>query len=199
MASQGVAFWWALRFLFYSVEYALAMWSCLEEDLDADVLYKLMGTVGPHLNSQGQSQYSQPDLWGHLAEDKEGFYVRCHERVRDLTWDQVLEIGGPTVQAHARHVVNRRDGLAAPLPDRLQTGQHTVVAVAPQGAMIETISEFDPVFIPAALYAALHLFDGRPVVEVRAQLEQEHGITVPDETLQYLTDFHVLGAVTAPG
>lgn len=45
-AAAGLRFWWSLRFLLRSLEYNLALWCCLEEPLEPEVLQLLMGREG---------------------------------------------------------------------------------------------------------------------------------------------------------
>jgi hypothetical protein len=189
---RGLSFWSSLRFLFRSIEYALSMWCCLEDDLDTDALYLLMGMVGVPKGARVGNEVSRAQLWGAHAGQEEAFYIRCHERVKDLTWQQVLEIGGPTVKAQARHVLLNRDRLEPELPERVTVGHHMVSSRSEAGVVIETYSPYDPILLPAQILPVLYLFDGRPLDEVREQLKTEHGMVFEDAYLQSLLDFNLL-------
>ncbi len=190
----GVRFWWSLRYLFRGMEYALALWCCLEDELDPAAMFLLMGREGIPRGATTGNEVTREQFWGGARGEEEAFYRRCHERVQRLDWADVLRIGGPTVQALARYVQDTRARLDAPIPERLALGPYTVTRSDDTGAAVETYSVYDPIGVPQALLPLLHLFDGRPLAEVEAQLSEDHGVRLDPRYLRALVDYGVLVA-----
>jgi hypothetical protein len=190
--ASGLRAWWSLRFLFRGLEHALALWCCLEEGLDSDATYLLLGKQGVPRGATVGPEVERAHFWGALVGGEEAFYIRCHERVAALSWDDVLRVGGPDVVALARHVQTTWGRLDAPLPQRLTVGAHTVTGMAADGAAVETYSAYDPIALPTALLRVLHRFDGRPVSQVSAELAEVEGVAIDEGFLRALVDFGVL-------
>ena len=186
--AAGLRFWWSLRFLFRGLEYGLALWCCLEEGLEPEPLYLLMGSEGQPRGANVGAELTRAQLWGQLAGDEEAFYIRCAQRVEALSWEDVLRVSGPTVSGLARHTQHQHQRLRDPLPQRLKVGAHVITQLSAEGALVETYSGYDPIGLPADFTQWLHKFDGRPVEEVLAELEVE----VTPEVLRLLVDFGVL-------
>jgi hypothetical protein len=57
---------------------------------------------------------------------------------------------------------------------------------------ITTYRQTDPVGIPRRLFEALRAFDGRPISDVRKEIERDFGLELTDDLLVRLADFEVL-------
>ena len=194
--AAGQAAWLVLRALLMAVEQELALWCCREAGFEGQVLARVLASTGtvPWLTQLEALPAAQ--LWGVHRGKEHAFFLACHHRVRDLTWEDVLQICGPNVHVLADAAREAFEGLEQPVPDRLVPGRYSVVATGESGVLAQTYSEADPIGLPAALTSVLHLFDGRPLAQVEAQLEQERGVALAPEYLRMLVDFRVL--VAAP-
>jgi hypothetical protein len=50
----------------------------------------------------------------------------------------------------------------------------------------------EPLDLPTAVVESLHHFDGRPVAEVLAEIQEQKGVTVDAELVSLLLDFEIL-------
>jgi hypothetical protein len=194
--ARGHAAWLSLRALLIAVERSLALWCCIEEGIDAERLARLVARGGTVPGLRLDPAVSPAALWGSLAGAEQAFYVRCHERVRDLTWEDVLRITGPSVHALAAAARQAFAALDAPVPERLRPGTYTVLATGADGVLAQTYSVADPLGLPSLLLSVLHLFDGRPTPEVMTELADERGLSLDPDFLRTLVDFRFL--VEAP-
>lgn len=188
----GHAAWLALRALMVAIERELALWCCVEEGFDPQALARLVATSSAVPWLQVADGTEPASTWGDRRGAEQDFFIACHARVRGLTWDDVVRITGPTVGALARSARAAFEALGAPLPDVLEPGRYTVVAVGDEGLIARTYSEADPIALPALLTSVLHLFDGRATAEVAEQLLTERAMAIDADFLRTLVDFRVL-------
>lgn len=196
--AAGARFWWSLRYLLHGVEHALALWCCMEDGLHTDQLILAMSQDGVPKGTGIGPEVERGGFWGALAGQEAAFYRRCWERVRDLSWEEVLRISGADVQALAMHVRTAEQRVEAPIPERLRVGSYTVIAMQGDDAAAQTFSNFDPIGIPVELLSALHRFDGRTAAEVEAELA-ELGLPINQHKLRELVDYGVLVEAPAEG
>jgi len=191
----GQRAWHALQATLRALESRLALWCCLQEGVPAASLQHLvaLGRGVPGLATDDSVTPEQ--VWAPILAagvDREAFFVACHQRVAELTWEQASAIAGPEVAALVQVTRAAWDALDAPVPDGLRPGTHTVVAVGAEGVLAETYSATDPIGLPSLLLAVLHHFDGRPTATVLDQLAQEQGLALDEAFLRELVDFAVL-------
>jgi len=196
--AAGQAAWHALRAFLLATEDALALWCCAELGFQGADLLRLVAATGqrPELRLAPNTPLSA--LWGAHGGDIEGFYLRAHERVAGLTLEQVLSVGGSMLRALAAAAREAWAALDLPTPAHLGVGAHRVVGLGVDGALVETYSPTDPILVPALMQSVLHLFDGRPVDQVLATLDQDYGLALDPGLLRQLVDHQVLVAAAGP-
>ena len=114
------------------------------------------------------------------------------ERVAGLDWGGVARIAGTEVAVRAARVREAHRALVTPrVPDRLELGSFQVAARVGAWVRLVTHSSLDAIDLPAELLALLPRFDGRPTVEVTAELAAA-GAPAPPDVLQRLVDWGVL-------
>lgn len=184
----GQAYRAALRELLKEVERQLAWWCATEMGLEAPALAQLASLpVNPLAAESGAGP------WGTWKGRPEEWYTACAERVRDLTWDDVLRITGPDVEARLRICRRTRDRHQEfAIPSRIRPRPEIVVAQGDAFVRVTGYSPYDPLDLPEALANVLPQFDGRPTDEVVAKVVQEHGVYLAPEIVRSLLDFEVL-------
>lgn len=183
--------WLALRALLTGIERGLALWCCVEEGFDGRALGMLTARHGaPGLELA--ATVDPADLWGQRLDEKEAFFLACHERVQGMQWADVRRHTGPVVAALQRHAVDAFAALDQPLAAVLRPGPYQVVASSPEGVLAETYSALDPIGLPAMLLSVIHLFDGRPVSQAQDDMERDFGVRLEGAFLRSLVDFGVL-------
>lgn len=197
---RGGELWKAVQHLLAPVETGLSLWAALEvgaspRGIDAVIVpdgrKRARMDDGPAIDGV-LTDADHALRWGEHAGREEELFLATWERVRGLSWDDVLAICGPEV--HLRQVLlERRFHLATRpvLPDRLVVGMHQVVGVGPQGARVVTWSALDPLDLPASVLGVLHHFDGRTTREA-IQGAYRDGVRLDFELLQRLMDADIL-------
>lgn len=163
-ARVGKALWNDLYRLLTAVEEVLARDNC-----------KVMG-----LDPQGPFGAWEP----------EPFFLACEARVRDLSWAQIMALGGFELRFRLRDVRGSMRALSdTTLPEALLYAPSALHPLPGGAQRLEGYGPYDPIDVPAALLEALPAFDGRPLAAVL----QELGAQAPDaSTLQDLVDHGVL-------
>jgi hypothetical protein len=207
--ATGQGFWQALDQLLATVERELARWCLLRLGVGAPVLGRLLprGTdrdlSGPPLD--GAAVDGRVDnagyraLWGGWQGREAELYRAAGRLAAGLGWDDVVRLGGASVQAHARIVegLHRALGVDA-IPDRLVVGALRTVALGRSRVRLTTYSAYDPLDVPRVLLEALDCFDGRPTREALRRIRQERHIDVQPDLVRRLVDFGVLVPVDRP-
>jgi hypothetical protein len=110
-----------------------------------------------------------------------------------LTWEDVLRVGGPEVDLHARIARKGYDRLVSTdVPDRLRVGTYEIVQTTPERTQIVSYSKLDPLDLPTVLIQLLPFFDGRPKEEVLEQLRNEAKLNLSEGLVRKLVDYNVL-------
>ncbi|MBN2798786.1 MAG: hypothetical protein JXX28_06510 [Deltaproteobacteria bacterium] len=200
----GAALWEAVRELLGQLELELSRWAALQEGaplrsvLDAPVRAgegRRVSPSGPDVDGW-ESDLSWRGRWGALAGDEEGYFLRCAARVEALSWEEVLAIGGPLVEARRLLLLEAWAAWGArTLPERLAVGRHQTIAMGPLATLAVTWSALDPVEIPTLVGSVLHYFSGAPLAETLALIEEERGLQLEEELLQQLVDQGLLVGV----
>jgi hypothetical protein len=200
--ATGGVFWDAVNHLLRAIENDLTVWCSLELGIDPAAIVGLVD-IRPRSGAdrlrdelvpdaaQGRSAY----LWGGWSDRQEEFYRACAALVRDLSSDEVLARCGPETRAHAlRAKEEYRRLVSTEIPPRLQFrgAQLGIVALDAEMVELHTFSKLDPIVIPMVAFRALTHFDGRPTLDVRAELALEAGDIIDDALLMRLVDYRIL-------
>jgi hypothetical protein len=175
-----------------AVERSLALWCCVEAGLSPKHLHLLVAHARVVPELAAEPEVERAALWGELAGQEEAFYIDCYRRVRALTWNQVVQVGGPAVRALALAAQQRFKESEIRVPETLRVGIHRVVATGVDGSLVETYSPYDPMLLPALLQSLLYQFDGRPTEVILAALREEQGVELDPELLTDLLAAEVL-------
>jgi hypothetical protein len=201
--ATGQRFWQALEQLLVIVERNLSRWCLLELGVDAATLALLLprgsdrGHEAPHLDAAGVdgdvSEASYQALWGAWQGRERELYRRASGLVDGLRWADVVRIGGVTVEALGRIVVDahHRHGDDT-VPARLAVGGFSVVATGRERMRVASYSDYDPLELPRLLVDVLPYFDGRPTAEALRRIRAERNVNVQPDLLRRLVDFGIL-------
>jgi hypothetical protein len=205
----GQRFWQALDQLLAAVEREVARWCLLRLDVEAAVLARLLprGTDRdvPSPPPDGAAIDGRVDdashraLWGRWHGREGELYRSAAHLVSALGWDDVVRLGGASVQSYARVVSDLHQSLGvATLPERLVVGALRTVALGRSRVRITAYSAYDPLDVPKVLFDALVYFDGRPTREALRRIRDERSIEVQPALVRRLVDFGVLVAADQP-
>ena len=201
--SIGYSFWReSLHPLLLEVERALARWALLELDIGDEALRRLVraaswrGEAEPVTdeaigNRVDREAYEA--IWGKWLGREGEFYVQCARLINDLSWADVLAIGGPEVRAHARLAQDQYRRLTSgEMPSALKVGAFQVVHITRDSTRVSTYSSIDPIEIPNIAMESLHYFDGRPTHEAVAAIASEKSLRLEPAFVRKMADFAVL-------
>jgi hypothetical protein len=201
--ATGETFWHALEQLLAIIERDLTRWCLLEIGVDSAVLARLLprgadrGVDGGGLDAEGLdgavSAETYSALWGTWQGRERELFRRAAALVNELSWTDVVRIGGAGVDAFAHVVVDahRRHGDDG-LPVRLAVGAFQTIAVGRERVRVMTYNPYDPLELPRLLVDVLPYFDGRPTAETLRRIRAERGINVQPDLVRRLVDFRVL-------
>ncbi len=201
--AAGLAFWHALRRVLATVEADVARWCALEVGVDPERLAASLPRLDGDAAQAGPAWVEvegrrDPALhaqrWGAWAGRERELYLACAAAADRLQGADVARLGGGALALRvelARRLLAR---LAAPraAPARLRVAPFQVVTMRAGGVRVTTFSPLDALDLPSALVALLPLFDGRPTVEVLAELRTTHGVELTPDLLGRLLDWQVL-------
>lgn len=198
----GLAFWNRIRDLLMAVEGDLAAWCVLESELDEAAIGVLFpGARNPNepelMSAADLDGRADPNLarklWGNWLGREREFYRECAQRVRPLSWREVLRISGPVVAARARIARQAFDALLrGEPPERLAAGPFQIVSTGHEGVRVVSYAGYDPVDISFGVLEILPYFDGRPTAQAVRSIQQELGIRVGEDLVRKLADFELL-------
>jgi Fe-S-cluster containining protein len=204
----GSRFWVALHQLLASIELELQRWCVVTLDLGAPALRRLFALS---LTADQRDPIKAGDLdgvpdpavhqanWGNWAGREREFYAESARLVGELSWDQVLQIGGIGLEITGRLM---RDAYAAlmdeTVPERVRAGTFELRRAGTDYSRVATYSPNDPVDVPKAALDVLHYFDGRPTRQVLETITMERGIEIDLSLVRRLVDFGVLVPVDHP-
>jgi hypothetical protein len=165
----GARFWQTLERLLTTVEHQLARWCISELDLHAAAVARLVASEkrdGPTALDGNQvdgavDEAAYRAVWGRWYGRERDFFRRAGDLVRKLTWPEVLAAAGAEARLLAGLVLHRYHALTSnDCPDRLTVGRVTATP-AEHGRVHVVAHGSEGLDLPAVLWAALPVFDGR--------------------------------------
>jgi len=189
----GAEFWFRMDRLLTGVEDALRRWCVVRMDLPIEVLGVLdQRLADPDAARDGVTG----DVWGPWDGRRVEFFERTAALTEDLSWSDVLRIGGSFLEAPARLLAEcHRRLIDDALPARLAVGEHRIEAAEPGGSWVVGYSVYDPLRVPADLLRVLSRFSGRSPEGAIRTIAEEEGLTV---TLDQVRSLLVQG-ILRPG
>jgi hypothetical protein len=199
-------FWHGLEQLLTIVERELARWCLVRLDLDPGLLTRLLPRGGdrgaggmPTLDGatiDGRiDDATYRAWWGAWLGRERELYRESARLVNRLRWNDVLRIGGASVEALARVLAHAHHGVSATaIPERLTVGQLQTAPVGRDRVLVTTYNPYDPLELPRLLVEVLGYFDGSPTREALARIREERNINVQPSLVRRLVDFGVLVA-----
>jgi len=199
-------FWHGLEQLLTIVERELARWCLVRLDLDPALIARLMprgsdrGTGGPPTLDGPTIDGRMDDAtyrawWGAWLGREREFYRECARLVNPLRWEDVVRVGGASVEALALVVVHAQHGVASTkIPERLIVGQLQTAPAGRERVLVTTYNPYDPLELPRLLVEVLGYFDGSPTREAIARIRAERNVNVQPSLMRRLVDFGVLVA-----
>jgi hypothetical protein len=198
-------FWHAVRDLLIAAEEQIAERCLTHGDLPDKQVRAVLGhrsTVRDTIaraNSGEELPETAPDdespdwyarMWGDWAGREEDWFLRSAESVTTMNKEVLIsEMDG--VRHLSQAVRDRWDDLNVhDVPDRLTFSPGVGSEAAPDVLRLIGYSPFDPLVLPAALHAELHLLDGRPIAQVREGINP-HSTALDDDLLGLLHDFGI--------
>lgn len=204
----GMVFWDRTRNLLLAIERSLSIWCALEAGLELEALEAIFPLAGPavkHSSLTAHELDGAPDpevarkLWGSWLGREREFYALCARRVETLMWADVERIGGAEVTALARLTSQAFQALRSDeLPERLTIGDFKVIGASREAIRVSSYTGADPLDLDPDVLRVLPYFDGRPVGEALAAIEEDQGVRVERDLLRRLADFQVLVPAIAP-
>lgn len=194
--ATGLDFWNDLGELLREVDKQIGLWCALEVGAEPGPLARLLEMDKP-LDAAELGGAIQEDryraLWGRWAGRETEFYRACADRVRPLSWDDLVRICGPRVTVLSRLVRERYARLTSQAaPDRPRVGLIQIEGMVSGKYTAVTYSPYDPLRISPELTAVLPHFDGRPTDEVLQEIRVQRGIRLDPALVRRMADFRVL-------
>jgi hypothetical protein len=212
-ATRSLRFWQAVRDLLTAVERQLSLWCLTRLGLPAEQVAYLMREAATWRDlSAGERRWIPPGeldatvpddryagLWGNWAGREKEWYLACAEVVGEMTAAEIDRAVGAEVRALAVPAVAAADArrVHAP-PQHVELGQVQVRRASEDDVLVTGYSEYDPLRMPAALLAALSMFDGQPTAEVVERMAGERGLRLAEDLVAKLRDFHILVDAAPP-
>jgi hypothetical protein len=196
----GRRFWQTLNNLLSAVELCLSRWCVLELNIGNEALRHIIQNPGrqsqkidPLALDGAVDKALQRKLWGRWAERERDFYRECATLVAQLSWRDVLTIGGPDLKILAQLVLEAYATLKSKrIPERLRMGPLQIIRMNNERSWIVTHSSLDPLDLPSRLLDVLCYFDGRPTEDAVKAIAAEHGVKLDSSLIRKLSDFEVL-------
>jgi hypothetical protein len=196
----GQAFWESLRNMLCEVEEAVSLWAIDQVGVGVETLRSAVG--GPDEEEPRLSQYDLSGtvdhedyarVWGDWSGRESEFFQACAQRVKPLTWSEVVSIGGATLQAHSRVVLEDFAKLKQTnVPPALELGQFEILSATSNTFHVCAYSAGDPLEISPALMKVLPYFDGRRTEEILASIARKERIEIDHDLLIRLLDCGLL-------
>jgi Fe-S-cluster containining protein len=196
--ATGFTLWRAVETTLAIAEEALAHWCVLELDPGPEALATSVIRERRKSLRGLPSPSAYRTAWGRWYARESEFFINCHRLVSELSWQEVLAIGGAPLQAAARVLASCSAAYAAPIvPARTHLVPLRVLGMTAETSYVSTYSPHDIVALPTQLLGVLRAFDGRDTQEALATIERDHELAVADELVIKLVDFDVLASASS--
>lgn len=196
-------FWHAVRDLLMAAEERLA-YRCLREGLPVDQVDAVMehrtAVRETIRRSEAGSLPDDPDdtsaewyarMWGEWAGREESWFAACADLVEAMDDDALrswmLGVQHLIDDVDARWALLQEAGLPERLVFRPGIGSEAGVDVL----RLVGYSPFDPLVLDPPVLGSVQRLDGRPTVDVLAEIEREHAVPLPRHLLTRLHDYGV--------
>jgi Fe-S-cluster containining protein len=193
--ADGEFFWRSVRALGGYVERALSL-AAAQALMPGWTEPPDEGLTIEDLEDRPPREQDHAALWGAWAGREEELYVRSFEWVRGLDrarFEALVEGDAVYRERLDRAEKAHREIVAPTMPERLVANPAMKVLPAEGGVIVTAYSRYEPLHLTAALHEVVRAFGpGETVAEVRARLQREEGIEIPDELLVSLYRFQVL-------
>lgn len=203
----GHKFWRALQAMLTIVSEQLAFHCALEVGLDDVSIGHLPTTtstfgdtpVDPReLDGERVADYAA--RWGRWDGREREFFIACAEIVDHMAWPDVLAAAGARARVALAELNTAYAALRSEeLPSALRIGAVRSRPGNPGTVCLAGYHDGDEIAAPSVLADLLPYFDGSPVGEVLARIEQEAGIALERDLVRKLVDFKILVAAAPSG
>lgn len=196
----GARVWQALTDLLLVVSEALSGHCVLELGLGEDATRRFAArrsvarTDEPDPNElDGRRRQDHDRMWGDWRGREAEFYSACAGVVEAIAPAEALALAGARGRVFAVEAANAYRALASDeVPERLCVGEVAARPGPPGTVYIKGYRPSDELAAPSFLLEMLTNFDGRPVAEVLAAIEQETGVILEHDLVRKLVDFEIL-------
>lgn len=191
----GKRLWRAVESMLTLAEQALVWWVLDELELEAAAVERLQRPSDPACSLDGAvpiTEVMRRAVWGRWFGQEEDFFIEAARRVEPLSWAQVLQIGGPRLQA--RHEALRLamdDHDQTKLPPLLRLGQLQTAHEDPDRLWVYSYRAYDAVPMRREVLDALDALGLTTPDELTSALH-EVGEPVSTETMRRWVDLAVL-------
>jgi hypothetical protein len=205
--ARGQRFWHAVRDLLMAAEEQVARHCLNDAGLPDDQVTAVLeqraemreivrranaGQAPPASATGAETPQWYARMWGAWQGREEDWFARCARSAAAL---QDRDLG--TLLAESAHLVQdvRRcwsDLQNSELPLRLRFSPGAGTEATADVLRLVGYSPLDPVILPAAYEPGLWHLDGRPIIDVRAEIQQVHNLDIDLNVLQQLHDFGVV-------
>ena len=203
-ASVGRQFWDAMLELLSAVERALAKHCLLVLDPGEAALERAWGRQ----RTQVERRLSKEDLdgerdqdaarsvWGRWFGREREYFLECARVIETMSWPDVLAIGGTEVRGWSiiTHSAYRRL-VSTEIPDPLERVPVAFIPIDEDTVRVRALHLQQSFDAPREVTDVIAAFDGARTAEVRARLEEQHGLQLDDNFLRKLVDAGVLRPV----
>ncbi|WP_455205091.1 hypothetical protein [Kaarinaea lacus] len=211
----GLDFWDALRALLDEVQKILSYWCLLEMEIGEDAL-ALLAPIRPKkyanktanpLDKLAQTPVPEgiyTQAWGNFRGNEQEFYIKCGALVEDLSWSDILQIGGPELKMatyrllKAHQILNSKE-----LPEYVEIGKHTTVNSTPSAIAIAGYSPYCTYEFPVEInmglvMATMEIVGPQRLKDLIAKIQQQCQIHVDTDMQWALIESGVLLPTGAP-
>jgi Fe-S-cluster containining protein len=192
----GAKFWNTLKLLLTAAENAAAQWCVHRLDLDYEALFdlyatRILGAISPEDQTADESMRRR--LWGSWWGREREFYVECGRLAVDLTWGDVIEIGGIELRNLAGLAEHAYRQLMEPaVPATLRFGDFSAVALDAFSVRVWGSCRYQPIDLSSQFVQAPLSVEEGPAAEVLANIQAQTGLRITPALLRQLLDLGIL-------
>lgn len=197
-------FWQAVRDLLMAAEervshYCLTQGGLPAEQISAVLAYRagIQAAVGRANAGEtvpdvavGVAASGYETLWGEWAGREEDWFRATADIAASMETGEFIALMADVPELSQAVADSWRDLNTHEVPDRLRFNPGDGSAATPEVLRLVGYSPFDPLVLPANLFAELRRLDGRPIAAVRADSDEAEN-RLDDNLLELLHDFEV--------